>query len=163
MTGDIVWSPDGTLLAFGDEELDLTKIYDVRTQQQVYGFAATTENDIYRRNCSKRAWSPDGKYLALDCDKEIVILDTKTWQVFRSLSLTQLVFSMDWSPDSQCLVTGNDNGQIDIWHIKTRQKISSLTGHTDFVRRVIWARSGKMIVSSSIDGTIRVWRITDNE
>jgi WD40 repeat protein len=46
-----------------------------------------------------------------------------------------------------------------VWNVSTGALVSTLTGHTDAVVSLALSHDGKLLVSSSKDGTIRLWNI----
>ena len=45
-------------------------------------------------------------------------------------------------------------GIVQIWDVETRQMIFDLSGHGDWVQRVVWSRDGQWLASQSQDGRI---------
>ncbi|KAM7217735.1 hypothetical protein V8F06_006869 [Rhypophila decipiens] len=87
-------------------------------------------------NCMK--FSSDGKYLALVNNKG------------RSLCFT---------PDGNNLVTGDNNHGIKVWHIRTKigHTLHTPESHHGPISSLDVARDGRIIVSGSRDGTMRIW------
>lgn len=148
---DILWSPDGTLIAF---EADFAlKVFDVASNQLIKSLGSYEVNGP----CHEKSWSPDGRYIANSCLSNRII-DTENWQeIWVFNGSTGLIRSIDWSPDGQYLLVGDDDGIISIWNMKSRQLVTELKGHTKSIRRAIWSATGEFIASASDDGTIRIW------
>jgi WD40 repeat protein len=65
------------------------------------------------------------------------------------------VRSLDFSPDSQFLLSGGYDRTIRIWDIKTQSQIGdALTEHTGIVWDVKYSPDAKSIASASADGTV---------
>jgi dipeptidyl aminopeptidase/acylaminoacyl peptidase len=95
------WSPDGLAIAFEREEGETTEIIvtDVRGRTVRMLGEGTFP-----------AWSPDGRWLAFLARQSIVIVDTSTGSVQRTLTpdlrYDELEDGLTWSPDSARLAHG---------------------------------------------------------
>ena len=72
------------------------------------------------------------------------------------------VLSVAWSPSDSLLAAGTASCEVLIWNVETRQLKWSLTGHTDWVRAVLFL-SERELVTAGDDGTIRLWNLADDE
>ena len=84
---------------------------------------------------------------------------------------SQGINSLKFDPDSQLLSSGSDDHTIRIWHGKSPVAVSTLTGHTGPVLVTRWlaqpetitealdpqAFKPSILISSSVDGNIRIW------
>lgn len=67
--------------------------------------------------------------------------------------VNQLVFS----PDSQHLLTGSDDGTARVWNARSAKLQRTLLGHEGPVRGVSYSDDGTRIATAGSDGTIRIW------
>jgi WD40 repeat protein len=67
------------------------------------------------------------------------------------------ILAIAFSPDSQHLATGDENGKISLWHIAESKLLWTRSGHTHEVRSVSFSPDGTMLASGSSDGTVRLW------
>ena len=105
------------------------------------------------------AISPDGYWIA-QCGGLVwsgfMNLVTGTNRLFTTRSGTSTdVFSLAFSPDGKHIAGGDD--AIYIWDLETGVEICRLIGHTGRVVAVIFSRDGRLVISGSKDGTIRIW------
>lgn len=49
---------------------------------------------------------------------------------------------------------------IELWNLQTRRKIQELSGHQDFISAIAISPDEQILVSSSLDNTIRFWNLT---
>jgi hypothetical protein len=54
-------------------------------------------------------------------------------------------------------------GEIILWDAVTGKQIAVLRGHQDRVFSVAFSPDGKMLASTSGDGTVRLWRVVDGK
>ncbi len=60
-----------------------------------------------------------------------------------------------WDPLAACGLCRT----ITLWDVATGKEQATLTGHTGRVYSVSFSPDGKMLVSGSADGTIKVWDV----
>jgi WD40 repeat protein len=79
------------------------------------------------------------------------------WQHQTLLAHESGIFSAQFSPDSQHVITSSDDKTARIWDVKTGQEIAKLQGHESSVSSAQFSPDGKHIVTSSDDNTARIW------
>ena len=67
--------------------------------------------------------------------------------------------AVTWSPQSDLLIAGGQDGLIRIWDRTTGQMLRALPGHTAAVIGVGVSLDGVRLVSGSEDGTVRLWEL----
>lgn len=73
-----------------------------------------------------------------------------------------------FSPDGkQLAVASQSNEVIDptaiiLWDIDSEEVVQTLNGHTMIMARFEYLLEGRVLISSSYDGTIRVWGVPKN-
>lgn len=72
-----------------------------------------------------------------------------------------LVSTVTISPDRRYVATGGYTADptIRVWDPITVENVYEFAGHSDTVRQVVFDPSGTMLVSASLDGTIRFWSL----
>jgi WD40 repeat protein len=63
------------------------------------------------------------------------------------------------SPNADLIAAAYDDDTIHIWDVETREEIFSLYGHNDAITGLQFTADGKLLLSTSADGTIRLWGI----
>jgi WD40 repeat protein len=61
------------------------------------------------------------------------------------------------------LASGERNNRIALYDVRQHRLINSFEAHTDQLWGLAFAPDGKTIVSTSSDGTIKFWRVADQQ
>eukprot|EP00466_Bigelowiella_natans_P010548 jgi/Bigna1/87845/estExt_fgenesh1_pg.C_250009 len=65
--------------------------------------------------------------------------------------------SIAYSPDGQLIATGGDDGKVKLWNASTGFCFVTFSEHTGPVNQVVFSSKGNVVVSSSLDGTVRAF------
>ena len=97
--------------------------------------------------------------LAASNEREVLVADTRTRQVARSITLAMHTNAVDWNPQMPFyFITANDDTALYLFDMrKTESAVRVFTDHLDPVTCVSFSPNGKEFVSGSYDGTVRVW------
>ena len=57
------------------------------------------------------------------------------------------------------MASGSYDNTIKLWDVKTRELITTLEGHQDWVFSLAFSPNGNILLSASNDKTIRIWQI----
>ena len=63
------------------------------------------------------------------------------------------------SPDAKTVATGQTDGLVAIWDLKSGLQLMTFMGHNAAVTAVVYSPDAKMIYSGSIDNTVRLWEL----
>jgi|GEM_PF-2242111 len=75
-----------------------------------------------------------------------------------------LVIIGTFSPNGELIALGNrENGEIYIWNSETGEELAVLTGHTEWITSLSFNADGTLLMSSSTDGTVRLWGVPAGE
>ena len=160
----LAFSPDGRWLVSGTTEGEI-RMWDVATGEPLAVFAEPTEQENLG-HISAVAFSPDRALLAAGTPSQLHLWDVRTGHKIFSVSTVHkrgwrtyhdyprvLVFS----PDGAILVNGHGSGTIQLWDVKTGDRIAALDGHTQEVETLKFSPDGETLVSTAQDGTIFLW------
>ena len=160
----LAFSPDGRWLVSGTTEGHI-RMWDVATGEALAVFAEPTEQKNLG-HISALAFSPDRALLAAGTPSQLHLWDVRTGYKIFSVSTVHkrgwrihhdypgpLVFS----PDGTILVNGHGSGTIQLWDVKTGDKIAALDGHTQQVETLKFSSDGETLVSTAQDGIIFLW------
>jgi WD40 repeat protein len=67
------------------------------------------------------------------------------------------IHSLAFSPDGNCLASGDFHGDIRLWDAQAHQLQSILRGHTNWVQSVSFNPNYHMLASGSFDCTVKLW------
>jgi WD40 repeat protein/tetratricopeptide (TPR) repeat protein len=73
---------------------------------------------------------------------------------------TGCFLDIEYSPDGKSLAVAHGN---EIIVYKDNKELNTLKGHNDIVRRINFSPNGQMLVSASMDNTVRVWNLDGSE
>ncbi|NJO79175.1 MAG: hypothetical protein HC827_12070 [Cyanobacteria bacterium RM1_2_2] len=76
---------------------------------------------------------------------------------------TNWVFSVAFSPQDHILASGNSDGTVRSWDIRTYQCLSIFQGHTAWVYSLTFSPDGSILASGSYDETIKLWDTVTGE
>jgi WD40 repeat protein len=143
------FSGDGRRIIYGDGTSAPT-VHDLRTGREVRLRGAPAYNDA--------RLSSDGRQAAVvTADGRVLV-----WKVSRPGTIARRLVghlgdidTFDWAPDGRIVTAGADR-TVRVWGARSTP-LAVLTGHTDEVDTVAFAAGGRRILSTSLDGTVRLW------
>ena len=163
----LAFSPDGNHLACG--VFDVIRIWDVNTGESVQALRIPNTPDttlpLFLR------FSRDGKriFTAL-MSGDFVVFDITSGRVTKKLNAGyQRVkaphigdsIPLDLNPDTTLMAVGRTDNVIELISTDTWKRITELSGHREEIRSVDFSHDGTKLVSTSRDGTMRVWNVED--
>ena len=102
-----------------------------------------------------------GRWLAVAEPEHIRVLETDTFEVVvsfhRKRTYEQDGFPMAFSNDGEIFAAATQGSQTTVWSIPDGEALGSLLEHSMPVRDVAFSPCGKRIVTSSREGTIKLW------
>jgi WD40 repeat protein/serine/threonine protein kinase len=145
--------PDGPLLATASSDRTV-RVWEVKTGKPVKILPhANTAFCV--------AFSHDGRRLASGgLDRVVQVWNTESWQKVHELpDPTGRVQGVVFHPkESRVVAWGSADGTVKLWDTGTGE-IRTLHGHKSWVERVIFSPEGEWLVSASLDGTLKLWRM----
>jgi WD40 repeat protein len=111
---------------------------------------------------SPRAFSPDGRLLAIDVTGHVSVLDPVTGrEVVRLGDESNCATGVAFSPDGRMIATGQGDGTVRLWETATGKQRRCFTGHRNSVSCVAFSPDGKRLASGSDDLTVLLWDVYD--
>ncbi len=149
----IAYSPDGKKLASGHED-GMVRLWNIETGdcQEFPGHTDWVRSVTF---------SSDGRFIASSSGDRTIRL----WDLENKSKLSEFqdaheswIRQVRFSPNNSLLASCSDDNTIKIWNLKTNKCITTLTGHTNWVRSISFS-SDNLLASASGDKTIKVWDI----
>jgi eukaryotic-like serine/threonine-protein kinase len=101
------------------------------------------------------AWSPDGKFLAVDSGQEVHIREVATGRLTAKLiGHRSAVVSLAWSPDGRRLLTGSTDATYRLWDAIAGQPVLTLHDHGGPIWAVSWSPDGRQLLTAGA-GVVR--------
>ena len=160
---NIDWNPDGNLV-FSSDGKRIAKI-DAADNPHVWNLEKMDESPkVSDKHGDILAFSPNGKILAIG-GKDAIYLweydkDGGNETIIERQGFYGFEKTMTFSPDGSILLDLGHvrwNPHIELWDVKTGRKMGRLIGHTAFITSLVFSHGGKILSSTSEDGTILIW------
>ena len=71
------------------------------------------------------------------------------------------IYAVRFNKKGTLLATGDIQGAVVIWDMKTKQKIITLTGHDARINDIQFSNDDKMMATASYDGKVQLWETAD--
>jgi periodic tryptophan protein 2 len=115
---------------------------------------------ISQQKISAVAVNSTGEWLAFGCSSLGQLLVWE-WQsetyVLKQQSHFYDMNSLAYSPDGQIVATGGDDGKVKLWNTGTGFCFVTFSEHTAAVSTVVFSSTDKVVLSASLDGTVRAF------
>ncbi len=157
-----VFSPDGKTLAVSNRNYE-SRLFDVATGKLLHVLDKKMTQEV--------AFSPDGKVLATaHVDGTLARWDTATGKELRSAaSGCKELYSVDWSPKGDVLVTSGRQGPIVVWEPGRLAKLKELDAPAWVIQVRFVSDSTRFITSSALDLSAKsgrkftIWGLPNNK
>lgn len=154
----LAFSPDGTKLASGDSNGCIC-LFDGTASRQLATFPKQ-EEAIYGLT-----FSPDGQTMATGDFGGLITLWKKVGESYasvRQMRQKHEVRCMAWAPRGGRLAIGSGGGRasaalVTIWDTQSGVALRSWDTDKDVVCALCYGRSGRVLVTGGLHGTVRVW------
>jgi WD40 repeat protein len=156
----LIWTPgisaDGRLLVTGGSEptVRFWSLPDGRPLGRPLRF---------RQPPSDVQLSPDGSVVAVALGSRLELWNARTRRLARSVSASDGIDTARFSPDGRLLAVANANG-AQVWSTADWTPITRVfSGHAGAIYWVTISRDNRTLVTSSWDGTVRLWDIKSEQ
>jgi WD40 repeat protein len=104
------------------------------------------------------AYSPDGNNVATMAGKSVHVWNAATGrELFAPLEHTELVTSIEFSPNGKQIVTTSRDHTAQLWDTTTGKKIGAPLQHSDWVLHATFSPEGNRVATASQDKTVKIW------
>ena len=157
-------SPDGTKVVSGGRDGDL-HIWDADSGAHLSGPWMQHTDRVW-----SVGWSPDGNRIA-SCSADGILI---IWNAHPSSPSGEVICghlqtghgvvrAIAYFPQGGKVATSGNNPMVKIWDDNTGGLQRELNNETETVPSVAWTKDGGSVISGSIDGTVRVWNILEQD
>lgn len=152
----LAWTPDGMVLAVGDQ------FGNIRLWNR-NGTGLVKRIEAHLGSITSISWSPDGIRLASASNDGTV----KIWEarkdeparIVKTILVTKKkgVTEVSWSPNNHNLAIASDEGIVQIWDFGSHTWIAKLKSNPDFGANLSWAADATLLCTNR-NGDIQTWR-----
>jgi WD40 repeat protein len=153
----LAFSPDGQWLVSGNEDGTL-RWWSLRT-----GYLMRTVNENIG-NMAGVTFVPDGSQVySLGWDRLLQGWELKNGALHRFLKRkVPNSEALAVTPDQSLVATlGGEEKSIRIRNTRTGKLVQYITGHGENVTEALFSPDGKALISSSVDGTVKIWDVAE--
>ncbi|BAY13876.1 NB-ARC domain-containing protein [Calothrix sp. NIES-2098] len=147
----IAANPQGTQLASGADDFSL-RLWDVASGEC---FRVIKGRSNWIKAIAYHPILPD--LIATGSEDRTVRLWTSDGKCRIFYGHTDLIFSVDFSPDGRTIASSSADRTIRLWDVATCQCTKILHGHSGMVTGVAFSPDGLLLASSCYDSQIRLW------
>ena len=145
----LAWSPGDVKLVILDKKATYVRNVDTNGPS----WQICLNNNMWR---STLALSPDGQWVAIPSQSDILIRDVRSGDLVKTLRGHKLPpYSMSFSPDGRQLASAGGEYSIHVWDLETGTESNVFRGQSGLISSVQWHPDGKRLASCG--GDVRVW------
>jgi WD40 repeat protein len=154
----MAFAPDGKTLALAGQGInnDFARLHlwEVASGKELRSFPLPVNRQPFGWLA---AFSPDGKLLAVGCDK-IHVIDAATGATRHTLTTGKNhATALAFTPDGKLLVTADEDGSLCLWDLHSGKRLHVIT--TDLVYTLSIRSDGKLLAGAGPGRPVRLWSI----
>ena len=90
---------------------------------------------------------------------QVVLFETENGERLGQVTLDDAPNHVAYSPDGGMLAVAGEYKNVFLLDVDTLEILARLTGHQAAVQHVSWTADGSRLISTSVDGTLRIWTV----
>nr|XP_016492993.1 PREDICTED: angio-associated migratory cell protein-like [Nicotiana tabacum] len=146
---------DSTLVLTGSKD-GSAHIVNITTGRVVTSLSAHTDSIECVGFSASAPWAATG-----GMDNKLIIWDLQRSSPRSICEHEDGVTCLLWLGQSKYVATGCVDGKVRIWDSRSGECVRTFNGHTGAIQSIAASSNGEYLVSASMDGTARVFEITD--
>jgi WD40 repeat protein len=151
---ELAVSPDGKLIATGDSR-DGAGVYSVQTGEQLYALEGV------EKGINNLAYSPNGAILAaISGERTLTLINAQTGTFRHKLQTSSFAVGLAFSPDSDLVTVGTNEGVIELWDVAKGELVGTLTGETRDILSVAFSPDGQILAAGIRDPRLLIGSLT---
>ena len=138
----------------------ILKVFDNYPRENTVCLPSGAVARFEKGGISDVAVSPDENLIAIASRLGVWLYDahTKDFVSLMAIEGTGLLSKVVFSPDGTRIVTGDWNGKITLWDIKTATALATYT-HKGYINSITFSPNGRFIATGSRDATATLWDV----
>lgn len=151
-------SPDGMLLTFGNRLDNSLVLVDLQKTD------LSLTDLVVDGGVTSIDWLPDGSQIVIGTNPNSFEIWNTATREFENYNISNeiRITCADVSSDGQKLLFGDAEGQVSIWDIRQYRPLNEFRAHFAEITSCSFSpASADIAVSSSFDGSARIWNLTD--
>lgn len=166
----VKFHPCGEYLATASHDYSW-RLWSAQTQQLIQQGSATSSSselllqDGHNRELTALAFHPDGSLVSTaDVSGNVLLWDLRSGQMIQLFQgHIKKVTGLDFHPlNGFQLASGSVDNMVRIWDLRKRKGSQCLPAHSHCISDLHYSLSGELLVTSSLDGSVKVWRTRDH-
>ncbi|KAI1742164.1 WD40-repeat-containing domain protein [Xylaria scruposa] len=153
----VCFSPDSKYLATIGED-KLIQVWDIATR--------TISNTLagHEKTISSLDFARDGRTIASGSEDHTVRLwDIEYGTNILTLPIKHTVTTVAISPDTMYVAASSLDDRVRVWDIHQGYLLGHFDGHQGIVLSIAFSPGGEVLISSSSDGTIKMWKWSSSD
>ncbi len=158
---ELAWSPDGTRIASGGEDIHIWNAATGQTQIS-YTSSTTGFNAV-----NALAWSPDGTRIALAGARtqepdQVQVWDIRTGKMVWEVAMQARIQVVDWSGNGKWLAIATEIA-VQLSDAETGKIMNTYSGYIGVVTSISWSPDSNYLASSESGGTVRLQNVSTGQ
>ncbi len=159
------FSPNGNNFVTGSVD-GILKLWDIESGRCLRTFSSPQSVRLPSDAINSIVFSADGKYILSGSSGyglTTVLWDVETGEMVKFFEVHKPVNSVAFSPNGNEIITGCDDGTIEICDFLSGKVIKTFTGLFGSINTVSFSPDGKKVLSGSTDNSIKLWDLASGE